>query len=169
MIKMKQNISFQMKYMLGWLICSSPNIFPMIDVLKKGPSSRTQIPQPMHSACTPERRHQCWKGGASAERKQAGIILALTAEPAPLPDFVGERLGAEPEESDVIHDLFAYLAERPSMNKEKNAEIKAFLDFPEGRISAPIEGLTNKTAIRYYWSPFQMNNNLLLQCLQRFL
>ena len=107
--------------------------------------------------------------GASAERKQAGIILALTAEPAPLPDFVGERLGAEPEESDVIHDLFAYLAERPSMNKEKNAEIKAFLDFPEGRISAPIEGLTNKTAIRYYWSPFQMNNNLLLQCLQRFL
>ena len=68
---------------------------------------------------------------------------------------MGERLAAEPEESDVIYDLLAHLAEHSSMNKEKNAEIKAFLDFPEGRISAPIEGLTNKTAIRYYWSPFE--------------
>ncbi len=40
-------------------------------------------------------------------------------------DFVGARLSAEPQESDVVHDLLAFLAERMiEMNKEKNAEIK---------------------------------------------
>jgi len=38
--------------------------------------------------------------------------LNTPAEPAPLLDFVGERLAAEPEESDVVHDLLAHLAER---------------------------------------------------------
>ena len=82
MIKMKQNISFQMKCLLGWLICSSPNIFPMLDFLKKGPLSRTPLPQPTLSACASVHRHQRWKGGASAERKQAGIISisVLTAD-----------------------------------------------------------------------------------------
>ncbi|GFO97947.1 hypothetical protein ig2599ANME_2158, partial [groundwater metagenome] len=42
-------------------------------------------------------------------------------------DFVSARLSAKPEESDVVHDLLAYLAERMiEMNKEKNAEIKKF-------------------------------------------
>ncbi|MBC2698253.1 MAG: hypothetical protein HF975_13155 [ANME-2 cluster archaeon] len=54
--------------------------------------------------------------------------LDTPAELALLLDFVGERLGAKPEESDVVHDLLAHLAERMiDMNKEKNAEIKAFL------------------------------------------
>ena len=38
--------------------------------------------------------------------------LDTPAEPAPLLDFVGERLSIEPEESDVVHDLLAHLAER---------------------------------------------------------
>jgi hypothetical protein len=33
-------------------------------------------------------------------------------EPVPLLDFVGERLGAEPEVSDVVRDLLAFLAVR---------------------------------------------------------
>jgi len=54
--------------------------------------------------------------------------LDTPAELAPLLDFVGERLGAKPEESDVVRDLLAHLAEcMIDMNKEKNAEIKAFL------------------------------------------
>ncbi len=68
-------------------------------------------------------------------------------------DFVSARLGAQPEESDVVHDLLAYLAERMiEMNKEKNAEIKSFLDFLKGEIGAPIEDLSNKTAIQEYYS-----------------
>ncbi len=68
-------------------------------------------------------------------------------------DFVGARLSAEPQESDVVHDLLAYLAERMiGMNKEKNAEIKGFLDFLKGEIGASINDLSNKTAIQEYYS-----------------
>jgi len=72
-------------------------------------------------------------------------------------DFVSERLSVAPEESDVVHDLLAHLAERMiEMNKEKNAEIKSFLDFLKGEIGASIEGLSNKTAIQeYYRHEFQ--------------
>ena len=67
-------------------------------------------------------------------------------------DFVSARLSAAPEESDVVHDLLAYLAERMiEMNKEKNAEIKGFLRWLEGEIGAPIEELTNKTALKEYY------------------
>ena len=37
------------------------------------------------------------------------------------------------------------------MNKEKNAEIKGFLRWFEGEIGAPVEELTNKTAIKEYY------------------
>ncbi|TRZ92271.1 MAG: hypothetical protein D4R88_00640, partial [Methanosarcinales archaeon] len=40
-------------------------------------------------------------------------------------EFIGVRLSAAPEESDVVHDLLAYLAEQMiDMNKKKNTEIK---------------------------------------------
>ncbi len=73
-------------------------------------------------------------------------------------EFIGARLSAAPEESDVVHDLLAYLAERMiEMNKEKNAEIKGFLRWFEGEIGAPVEELTNKTAIKeYYEAGFDM-------------
>ncbi|MBU3967351.1 MAG: hypothetical protein KKG76_08270 [Euryarchaeota archaeon] len=68
-------------------------------------------------------------------------------------EFVGERLSAAPEESDVVHDLLAYLAERMiEMNKEKNGEIKSFLDFLKGEIGVSVEDLSNKTAIQEYYS-----------------
>ncbi len=67
-------------------------------------------------------------------------------------DFVGARLSAAPEESDVVHDLLAYLAERMiEMNKEKIAEIKGFLRWLEGEIGAPVEELMNKTALKEYY------------------
>jgi hypothetical protein len=67
-------------------------------------------------------------------------------------EFMGERLSAVPEESDVVHDLLAFLAEQMiEMNKEKNKEIKGFLHWFEGEIGAPIEELTNKTAIKEYY------------------
>ncbi len=67
-------------------------------------------------------------------------------------DFVGARLDAKPEESDVVHDLLAYLAERMiEMNREKNAEIKGFLRWLEGGIGAPVEELANKTAVKEYY------------------
>ena len=78
---------------------------------------------------------------------------------------MGERLGAEPEESDVVHDLLAYLAERMiDMNKEKNAEIKSFLGFLEGEIGAAVDDMTNKTAVReYYNHEFQKLIDILVK------
>jgi hypothetical protein len=68
-------------------------------------------------------------------------------------DFVGARLDAKPEESDVVHDLLAHLAERMiEMNKKKNEEIKGFLRWLEGEIGAPVEELANKTALREYYA-----------------
>jgi hypothetical protein len=68
-------------------------------------------------------------------------------------EFISACLSAAPEESDVVHDLLAYLAERMiEMNKEKNAEIKGFLRWLEGEIGAPVEELTNKTAIKEYYA-----------------
>jgi hypothetical protein len=68
-------------------------------------------------------------------------------------DFVGARLDAKPEESDVVHDLLAHLAERMiEMNKEKNVEIKGFLRWLEGEIGAPVEELANKTALKEYYA-----------------
>ncbi len=37
------------------------------------------------------------------------------------------------------------------LNKEKNAEIKGFLRWLEEEIGAPVEELTNKTAIKEYY------------------
>jgi len=80
-------------------------------------------------------------------------------------DFVGERLGAEPEESDVVHDLLAHLAERMiDMNKEKNAEIKSFLWFIEGETGAAVNDMANKTAVReYYNHEFQRLIDILVK------
>ncbi|MCD4799267.1 MAG: hypothetical protein K8R19_09700 [Methanosarcinales archaeon] len=91
--------------------------------------------------------------------------LNTPTEPATLLDFVGERPGAEPEESDVVHDLLAYLAERMiEMNKEKNAEIKAFLGFLEGETSAAVDDMANKTAVReYYNHEFQKLIDILVK------
>jgi len=67
--------------------------------------------------------------------------------------FVTSRIEAEPEESDVIHDILAYLAERMiNMNQEKNIEVKGFLNWFEGEIGVPVNELINKTAISTYYT-----------------
>ncbi|HMB45956.1 MAG TPA: hypothetical protein VKL21_09045, partial [Candidatus Methanoperedens sp.] len=81
-------------------------------------------------------------------------VASLSAAPdsRKILEFIGARLSAVPEESDVVHDLLAHLAERMiEMNKEKNAEIKGFLRWFEGEIGAPVEELTNKIAIKEYY------------------
>jgi hypothetical protein len=72
----------------------------------------------------------------------------------PLLAFVDARLAAQPEESDVVHDLLAFLAEEMvKMNKANNAEIKAFLKFVESEIGTSVDSLSNKTAIQEYYDP----------------
>jgi len=66
--------------------------------------------------------------------------------------WMSARLEAEPEQSDVIHDLLAYLAEQmTAMHKEKQAEAKGFLDWLAGYTGLPIEDWRLKTYVKAYW------------------
>lgn len=68
--------------------------------------------------------------------------------------FVDHHL--EQGQSDVVHDLLAFLAEKMiAMNKEKQAEVAGFLAWLEREIGAPIDTLSNKTALRNYLGDYQ--------------
>ena len=72
--------------------------------------------------------------------------------------FVAERLPAkedgtpdiEHEQSDVVHDLLAFLAEEmPQLHKEKQSKIKGFLTWLEKEIlKGSVEDQKNKTKIK---------------------
>ena len=66
--------------------------------------------------------------------------------------FVKHHLAADPERSDVVHDLLAFLAEQMvEMNKAKGEEIRGFLRWLEREIGAEIDTLKNKTKIQGYF------------------
>jgi len=74
--------------------------------------------------------------------------------------FVDERLpqkrdgspDMEQEQSDVVHDLLAFLAEEMTrLHKENQAESKGFLGWLEGYLGIGIEDLRNKTKVKEYW------------------
>ena len=71
--------------------------------------------------------------------------------------FVKHHLTADPERSDVVHDLLAFLAEgMVEMNKAKGEEIRGFLRWLEREIGVKIDTLKNKTSIqRYFNLPFE--------------
>ena len=70
--------------------------------------------------------------------------------------FVKHHLAANPERSDIVHDLLGFLAaQMVEMNKTKGQEIRGFLHWLEREIGVEIEALKNKTAIRGYFDlPF---------------
>jgi len=66
------------------------------------------------------------------------------------------------EQSDVVHDLLAHLAEQMmEMNKRKQAEVKGFLDWLEREMGASINDLTNKTRLRNYLGDYQKGESHL--------
>jgi hypothetical protein len=74
--------------------------------------------------------------------------------------FVGERLPQKPdgtpdvehEQSDVVHDLLAFLVEEMTrLHKEKQTEIKGFLNWLEAYLGVSVEELKNKTKIKEYY------------------
>jgi len=66
--------------------------------------------------------------------------------------WVSARLEAEPEQSDVIHNLLAHLAEQMiEMKKEKQAEAKTFVNWLTDHTDLPINEWHLKTYVREYW------------------
>ena len=66
--------------------------------------------------------------------------------------FVKGHLTADPERTDIVHDLLAFLAEEMvEMNKTKGEEIRGFLHWLERGIETEIDTLKNKTKIQGYF------------------
>ena len=79
--------------------------------------------------------------------------------------FVKHHLTADPERSDIVHDLLAFLAEQMvEMNKAKGEEIRGFLRYLEREIGGEIDTLKNKTAIQSY---FDLSFEELLEIFKR--
>ena len=79
--------------------------------------------------------------------------------------FVKGHLTADPERSDIVHDLLAFQAEEMiEMNKTKGEEIRGFLRWLEREIGVEIDTLKNKTAIQGY---FDLSFERLLEILKR--
>ena len=77
-------------------------------------------------------------------------VLALVAEHLPTKEDGTPDI--EREQSDVVHDLLAFLAEEMTrLNKEKQSSIKAFLTWLEKEIlKGSVEDQNNKTKIRNF-------------------
>ena len=66
--------------------------------------------------------------------------------------FVRHHLTADPERSDIVHDLLAFLAEgMVEMNQAKGEEIRGFLRWLERAIGVGIDTLKNRTKIQSYF------------------
>ncbi|MCK4315195.1 MAG: Eco57I restriction-modification methylase domain-containing protein, partial [Anaerolineae bacterium] len=66
--------------------------------------------------------------------------------------WVDARLSAKPEQADVVHDLLAHLAERMiEMHKEKQAEVRGFLDWLAEYTGRTIDEWALKTNLRRYY------------------
>ena len=79
--------------------------------------------------------------------------------------FVTHHLAADPERSDIVHDLLTFLAEQMlEMNKAKGDEIGGFHRWLEGEIEVEIKTLQNKTKIQSY---FDLSLDVLLGILKK--
>jgi len=133
-----------------------------------------RIPIPCIILTTPkEEREKLVKGGKKLYEKYLEngnwdsplffVDQRLKRQHSPDPDLV-KKHNADPlnrdfqikedelvEQSDVVHDLLAFLAEKMiDYNKGKNKETKSFLGWLEREIGAKVEDLTGKTIIKKY-------------------
>jgi len=65
---------------------------------------------------------------------------------------IEDALATEPEETDIAHDLLAYLAlQMTDVTSEERAEATAFLDWLTGYTRLPIDQWRLKTVLKAYW------------------
>lgn len=58
------------------------------------------------------------------------------------------------EQSDVVHDLLAFLAgEMTRLHEDKQAQAREFLDWLQRYVRVPIDQLAGKTTVENYWEP----------------
>jgi hypothetical protein len=126
------------------------------DTRDKTPDAIKRLPVPRIAFITPEIRR--------AALAQEARAFAAAENTVGLLAFTAQRLAAQPEESDVVHDLLAYLAQQMiEMNKQKQAEMKRFLGWLEGVLriqpdkkgNTGLDALTGKSRLRSYLGDYQ--------------
>ena len=97
-----------------------------------------------------------------------GLVKKHNADPLNKDWQIPERIPWE--QSDVVHDLLAFLAEQMiELNKEKQAKIKEFLEWleaelevkPDKKGNTGIEALTGKTKLKNYLGDYQKGEEAL--------
>jgi hypothetical protein len=85
-------------------------------------------------------------------------MLVAAGNTSELLRFVTSRLIAQPEESDVVHDLLASLAKRMmDLNMQKQAEMKRFVVWLDGLLKISVDNLTGKSKLKNYLGDYQKN------------
>jgi hypothetical protein len=96
------------------------------------------------------------RAALAGEAQQLAEAAVATGDFAPTLAFVVEQLAAQPERSDVVHDLLASLAEQMiALNKRKGGEMRDFPAWLERETGAKIDDLTGKSQLRNYLGDHQ--------------
>ena len=96
------------------------------------------------------------RAALAAEAQGLAAAAVTTGDFTAVLAFVTAQLAAQPERSDVIHDLLAGLAEQMiAMNKQKGDEMRGFLAWLERETGAKIEDLTGRSQLRDYPGDYQ--------------
>ncbi|MCU0486207.1 MAG: Eco57I restriction-modification methylase domain-containing protein [Anaerolineales bacterium] len=84
------------------------------------------------------------------------LALVHANDQSALLEYVAARLSSHPEESDVLHDLLAFLAQRMiDLNKQKQVETKRFIAWLEGLLKLNVDDLTGKSRLKNYLGDYQ--------------
>ena len=90
------------------------------------------------------------------EARELAEAAVAAGDFGPALAFVAAQLAAQPERSDVVHDLLAHLAEQMiSLNKQRGDEMRGFLAWLEREAGAKIDDLTGKSQLRNYPGDYQ--------------
>ena len=128
------------------------------DALKRFPIRRISFTTPPE-----ERERLVGEGLKHEEREMARMVRNTQNAFAPFADFrafrdsrlghwLAARLSADPEQSDVVHDLLAHLAGRMiEMHKKKQDEVRGFLDWLAEYTGRPVEDWALKTNLQCYY------------------
>lgn len=113
------------------------------------------------------------------EARRLYLATLQTGDRAPLLRLVDAALprlpngspDTEREESDVVHDFLALLAESMlRLHEDKDSEVERFLSWFQSYVGAPLESMKSKTIFREYWKPdstWQEFRDALVQNKQR--
>ncbi|MGC9393267.1 MAG: Eco57I restriction-modification methylase domain-containing protein [Anaerolineae bacterium] len=144
--------------LIAWLYTNTSTISVKDDFPQVTYEELKNLPIPRIPFTTPaaERARLLAEAQALARAWVQQPDAAVIAYPTFLEWSTEYGVGSMEQHSDVMHDLLASLAEAMlALNKEKQAEMRAFLTWLERHIGAKVDDLAGKTIIQNYLGDYQ--------------